>query len=116
LGLNSENSDMDFVTTDSHVYNKTMKLLREMEKQGLVNFKQIKKEKIIEKRQGSLIFHEKAGYEDVSVYSNPIVEGVMFDLHLVDKILSRERQLAEHLLKHNKSIKHKINKLYSKQS
>jgi len=87
-----------------------------MEKQGLVNFKQIKKEKIIENRQGSLIFHEKAGYEDVSVYSNPIVEGVMFDLHLVDKILSRERQLAEHLLKHNKSIKHKINKLYSKQS
>jgi len=27
LGLNGENSDIGFMTTDSHVYNKTMKLL-----------------------------------------------------------------------------------------
>jgi len=99
LGLANKNSDVDLVTTDDFVYKKTLWLLKNSGK-----VKYVKDTKYEDEYSGSIcIGKKKVGTYDV--LRNPISsDETIFDLHLVEKILPKNKQLLLHYEKYIKKI------------
>jgi len=95
LKTNTETSDYDYAITDEEVYKRTLLLLKES---GKLKYRQ--KDVYKDEYSGSIcVGQKKVGTADI--LSLPITsDGAQFDLHCVEKILPKNKQMLLHLEKH----------------
>ena len=95
IGKAKEDSDYDYATTDDFIYKKTLEILKNKK-----DIKFYEKDIVEPEFVGSAI----VGYRKIGtkpLFYHPISdEGDIFDLHLVDKILPKNKQLLLHYEKY----------------